>query len=249
MTANTSSANPQEIAHFAALAAQWWRPDGEFRPLHKLNPVRLRFIRGVLLTHFGMKAAGLSPLKGLRLLDAGCGGGLVSEPLARMGAEVLGIDAGEATIQAARAHAEACGVTGLTYQVGLVETLVSDAIPQFDAVVSLEVIEHVIDPARFLSDCAALVRPGGVMIVSTINRTPKAFALAKVAAEYILGWVSPGTHDAAKFLKPEELSGPLTAAGLVCDPPVGLVYRPLSDSFDIDRDTSVNYLMVARRPA
>lgn len=241
-----SSVNPAEVAHFARFAAEWWHPDGEFKPLHKLNPVRLGVIRDAALAHFGLPTGGLKPLKGLRVLDAGCGGGLVAEPLARMGAEVLGIDAAEPTILAAQAHADACGVA-LTYRATTVEALEAEGVAPFDLVVSLEVVEHVTDPDAFLASCARLVRSGGLMVVSTLNRSARGVLLGKYAAEYLLRWVSPGTHDARKFRTPEEIARALRAGGLEPDPAIGLTYLPLEDRFTVSADTGVNYMVVARR--
>ncbi len=241
------SVDPAEIEKFRAMAADWWSPTGKFAPLHKFNPVRLGFIRERLVNHFSLSGEGRTPLKGLRILDIGCGGGLVSEPLARLGAGVTGVDAGEANIKAASVHADASGLT-LEYRVGTVEGLLAAGEPAFDVVLSLEVVEHVADPARFLADCAALVRPGGLMMIATINRTAKAFALAIVGAERLLRWLPAGTHDWAKFVTPEEARSALVGAGLAADAPIGVSFNPLADRWSLTSDTSVNYMLTASRP-
>ncbi len=242
----TPSIDASEIAKFTAMASDWWDPRGKFRPLHKFNPVRLGFIRDTLVAHFARDATARRPLDGLRLLDIGCGGGLVSEPMARLGAQVTGVDAGEANIKAATVHAGAAGLA-IDYRIGTAEGLLAAGEAPFDVVLNLEVVEHVADPAAFLTDCAALVAPGGVMIVATINRTAKAFALAIVGAEYVLGWLPRGTHDFGKFLTPAEIATALDAAGLETRPPQGVSYTPLGDAWSLSNDEKVNYMMVATR--
>ena len=244
----TPSIDPDEVAKFSAMAAEWWDPKGKFRPLHKFNPVRHGFIRDTACEHFGLEDGARKPLKGLRLLDIGCGGGLVSEPMARLGAAVTGVDASEANIKTAMTHADEAGVD-IDYRAGTAEGLIGAGAEPFDIVLNLEVVEHVADPARFLQDTASLVRPGGLMIASTINRTPKAFALAIVGAEYVLRWLPAGTHDFSKFLTPQEVRAPLQQAGLVTDPPQGVSFNPLSDQWRLSSDDKVNYMMVARRPS
>jgi 2-polyprenyl-6-hydroxyphenyl methylase/3-demethylubiquinone-9 3-methyltransferase len=240
------SVDPAEIEKFRAMAADWWSPTGKFAPLHKFNPVRLGFIRERLVEHFRLKADARRPLEGLRILDIGCGGGLVSEPLARLGASVTGVDAGEANIKAATVHAEGGGLV-VDYRVGTVEGLIAAREKPFDVVLSLEVVEHVTDPARFLADCASLVRPGGLMMAATLNRTAKAFALAIVGAEHVLRWLPPGTHDWKKFVTPEEARSALVGAGLEVEPAIGVSYSPLTDRWSISNDTAVNYMLVAAR--
>jgi len=245
-TPHAPSIDAGEIDKFTAMAAEWWDPRGKFRPLHKFNPVRLGFIRDTLTAHFARDPAGRTPLSGLRLLDIGCGGGLVSEPMSRLGAAVTGVDAGEANIKTAMVHAEASGLD-IDYRVGTAEGLLEAGEAPFDIVLNLEVVEHVADPSRFLADCAALVAPGGVMIVATINRTAKAFALAIVGAEYVLGWLPRGTHEFDKFLTPSEIASALSSAGLDPAPPQGVSYSPLADAWSLSNDEKVNYLMVATR--
>ncbi|MEQ9314919.1 MAG: bifunctional 2-polyprenyl-6-hydroxyphenol methylase/3-demethylubiquinol 3-O-methyltransferase UbiG [Henriciella sp.] len=235
------------MAKFSAMAAEWWDPKGKFKPLHKFNPVRLGFIRDTLVDHFGLDGLSRKPLKGLRLLDIGCGGGLVSEPMARLGADVTGVDASEANIKTAMTHAEESGVS-VDYRAGTAEGLLDAGEAPFDVVLNLEVVEHVADPPHFLKDTAALVKPGGLMICATLNRTPKAFALAIVGAEYVLGWLPRGTHEFAKFLRPDEVSIPLESAGLKPDAPQGVSFSPISDQWKLSSDTKVNYMVVARRP-
>ena len=236
-----------EVARFAELADTWWDPDGKFRPLHQLGPARLGFIRGQLIEHFKLEAERLHPFDGLRVLDIGCGGGLIAEPLARLGASVTAIDPAEENIAAARAHSGPQGLE-IDYRVGRVEDL-GNAGPSFDAVMCLEVIEHVPDVGGFLKCCAALVRPGGIMILSTINRTLKAYVLAIVGAEYVLGWLPVGTHQWERFVKPDELERQLAAAGLAIREVRGLIYNPLSDRWTLGDDTDVNYMAAATRAA
>lgn len=236
-----------EVERFRRIASEWWDGNGKFRPLHQLAPARLTFVRDQLVGHFGLKGSGLKPLKGLRLLDVGCGGGLVSEPLARMGASVVGIDPGRENVEAARAHAEGqtgAGALDLSYRVAMVEDLVAEGL-HFDAVVSLEVVEHVPDVGAFVASCASLVRPGGALVLSTINRNLKSYALAIVAAEYVLGWLPRGTHQWERFVTPEELSRFVTAAGLAAPVFKGLSYDPLKDRWSLSDDTDVNYLAFA----
>lgn len=241
------SVDPAEIAKFQAMAADWWSPTGKFAPLHKFNPVRLGFLREQALAHFGREDTGRQPLAGLRILDVGCGGGLVSEPLARLGAHVTGVDAGLANIKAAMVHAEAHDVS-VDYRVGTIEGLIAAGGEKFDLVLALEVVEHVPDAARFLADCAAMLRPGGLMAVATINRTAKAFALAIVGAEHVLRWLPPGTHEWSKFVTPEEARAALVGAGLEVEDAVGVSFNPLTDRWTLGRDAAVNYMMLARRP-
>ncbi len=244
----TPSIDPAEVAKFSAMAADWWDPHGKFKPLHKFNPVRLKFIRTTAEAHFGLASGALRPLEGLRLLDIGCGGGLVCEPMARLGASVTGVDASPANIKTAMTHASEHGLT-IDYRAGTAEGLLEAGETPFDIVLNLEVVEHVADPARFLADTAALVRPGGLMIVATLNRTAKALATAVIGAEYVLRWLPRGTHDWSKFVTPAEVQQALRGAGLNSEAPVGVSYSPLSDSWKLTGDASVNYMVVARRPA
>ena len=199
-----SSVDQAEVDRFSAIAAEWWDAAGKFKPLHLFNPVRLSFIRDEAARRFGRDTAQRRPFEGLRLLDIGCGGGLLCEPMARLGFQVAGVDASERNIGVARTHAEAQGLA-IDYRADTAEALLAAGEAPFDVVLNMEVIEHLADPGRFLRDCVALTRPGGFMVVATLNRTPKALALAVVGAEYILRWLPPGTHDWKKFLKPHEI--------------------------------------------
>ncbi|HVY88233.1 MAG TPA: bifunctional 2-polyprenyl-6-hydroxyphenol methylase/3-demethylubiquinol 3-O-methyltransferase UbiG [Hyphomonadaceae bacterium] len=241
------SVDPAEIEKFRKMAADWWSPTGKFAPLHKFNPVRLTFIRDTAVRHFGLDPAARQPLEGLRLLDAGCGGGLVTEPMARLGAHATGIDAGDANIKAAMVHADGLHMD-IDYRVGTVEGLITAGEKAYDIVLALEVVEHVADPAQFLSDCARLLAPGGLMIMATLNRTAKAFALAILGAEHVLRWLPAGTHDWSKFVTPEEGRAALAGAGLEVDDPVGVSFSPLSGCWSLGHDSAVNYMLVARRP-
>ncbi len=241
------SIDADEVARFSALAAKWWDPKGAFAPLHKFNPTRVRFVRDTAARQFGRDAESRAPFAGLRLLDVGCGGGLMSEPMARLGFNVTGIDASEKNIGTARQHAHETGLD-VTYRNQTVEQIEAEGGPLFDVVLSLEVIEHVADPERFLQTCARLVAPGGLLVVATLNRTTKAFALAIVGAEYVLRWLPAGTHDWRKFLKPEEISGFLRDSGLALQGPFGVSYNPLSDQWSLSSDTAINYMMTGTRP-
>jgi 2-polyprenyl-6-hydroxyphenyl methylase/3-demethylubiquinone-9 3-methyltransferase len=243
----TATLDDAEVRRFAALAAEWWDPNGKFRPLHKLGPARLSFVRQEIVRHFARTSGGLRPFDGLSILDIGCGGGLVSEPVARLGATVTGIDPAAENIEAARRHAEGQGLT-IDYRSALVEDLVAEG-RTFDCVLCLEVVEHVPDVGAFLTTCAKLVRPGGLMILSTINRTLKAYALAIVGAEYILRWLPVGTHQWERFVTPDELARHAEVAGLVSSAREGLVYNPLTDAWSLSQDLDVNYMASAARPA
>jgi 2-polyprenyl-6-hydroxyphenyl methylase/3-demethylubiquinone-9 3-methyltransferase len=230
-----------EVARFSAMADEWWDPTGKFRPLHKFNPIRLGYIRDRLCAHFDRDPRSLTPLDGLTLLDVGCGGGLLSEPLARMGAIVTGIDASEKNIGTARAHAARSDVE-IDYRCSTAEDLMA-AGETFDIVLSLEVVEHVADVDLFLDSCAALVRDGGAMILATLNRTPKAFMFGIVGAEYVMRWLPRGTHDWKKFVRPSELSRGLRRNGVDVSDISGLSFNPLSDEWRVSGDVSVNYIL------
>jgi len=245
--ASRPSIDPDEVAKFTAMAAEWWDPKGKFKPLHKFNPVRLGFIRDTIEDHFDLDPSARRPFQGLRALDIGCGGGLVSEPMTRLGASVTAVDASEANIKTAMTHAEQGGLE-IDFRAGTVEALIEEGEPPFDVVLNLEVVEHVADPAQFLKDCASLVKPGGITIVATLNRTARAFALAIVGAEYVLGWLPKGTHEFEKFLRPDEIEAPLRAAGLDVEAPQGVSFNPIADQWRLSGDTKVNYMMVATRP-
>ena len=236
-----------ELARFARSAQAWWDPEGDFRPLHKINPLRLAFIRDHLAAHFGRDIRGTKPFAGLRLVDIGCGGGLVSEPLARLGFAVTGIDAEAETLAVARHHSEASAVA-VDYRQATVEDLAAGG-ETFDAVLALEVVEHVADPALFLAAAARLVGPGGAFVAATINRTAKAFLFAILGAEYLLRWLPRGTHRWDKFLRPSEVAEPLRRHGLKLHALAGLAYHPLSDRWVLTADLDVNYLLFAARPA
>jgi 2-polyprenyl-6-hydroxyphenyl methylase / 3-demethylubiquinone-9 3-methyltransferase len=245
-TSPRATVDAGEVDRFARIASEWWDPNGKFRPLHKIGPARLSFVVEHLATHFKLPS-GLRRLSGLRLLDIGCGGGLISEPLARLGADVTGIDPAPENIETARRHAEASGLT-ISYRQALVEDLAAEN-ATFDAVLCLEVVEHVPDVAAFLKVCSGLVRPGGLMIVSTLNRTLKAYFLAIIGAEYILRWLPVGTHQWERFVTPDELRGHLTSAGLTEPSLRGLVYDPLADQWSLSADTDVNYMAASAMPA
>lgn len=242
-----ASIDDAEVAKFAAMADAWWDPQGKFRPLHRFNPVRLAYIRDRLCQHFGRDPRADRPLKDLKILDVGCGGGLLSEPLARLGAEVTGLDAAEQNIKVAALHAEESGLA-IDYRHSSVEALAAER-ARFDAVLNMEVVEHVADPAGFLQASAGLVRPGGVLILATLNRTPKAFLMAIVGAEYLLRWLPRGTHDWRRFLKPSELAAALRGTGLEIEEVTGVAYNPLTDGWRLaPRDLDVNYMLLAARP-
>jgi 2-polyprenyl-6-hydroxyphenyl methylase/3-demethylubiquinone-9 3-methyltransferase len=246
MTPASPSIDVAEVERFSALAETWWDPKGSMAPLHRLNPARLGFLRQTLAAHFGRDARSLSPFDGLRILDVGCGGGLISEPLARLGAVVTGIDAAEANIAVARAHARHADLE-VDYRQASAEEL-SAAGERFDAVLALEVVEHVADLDAFLAAAAALVRPGGAFIASTLNRTPRSLLFAIVGAEYVLGWLPRGTHRWDRFLKPSELAAALRRRGLQARDIRGLVYDLLAREWRLGRDLGVNYLIFAVRP-
>ncbi len=242
-----ATVDPEEVSRFEALGAEWWDVKGKMAPLHAMNPARLAFLRDTLVRHFSRDARSLRPLKGLSLVDIGCGGGLLSEPLARMGTEVTGIDPAPGNVDIARAHAALSGLA-VTYEAETAEALAERG-TRFDVVVALEVVEHVADVGLFVRTAGRLVAEGGVLVLSTLNRTSKSFALAIVGAEYILRWLPPGTHRWEKFVTPEELEATLAAAGFVAREKVGLAYEPFSGDFRLTEDLSVNYFMVAEREA
>lgn len=244
--AGSENLDPQEVERFAALAEKWWDPNGEFRPLHKIGAARLAFIRNAVTGHFLIDDAKIKAFSGLRMLDAGCGGGLVCEPLARLGAEVTGIDPAAENIAAAQAHAQSQGLE-IDYRSERIEDVAARG-ELFDVTVSLEVIEHVPDPAAFIASCAQTVRPGGLLVVSTINRTLKAYGLAIVAAEQILRWVPAGTHQWDRFVTPDELGQAFEACGLENPRYEGLVIDPLRDRWSVGSDTDVNYIASAEKP-
>lgn len=234
-----------EVDRFSAMAAEWWDPTGKFRPLHKFNPVRLTYIRDMVCGQFGRDPKAHRSLEGLRILDIGCGGGLLSEPMARMGADVLGADASEKNIGIAKAHAAGSGVP-VDYRAVTAEAL-AEAGESFDVVLNMEVVEHVSDVDFFLTTCASMVRPGGMTFVATINRTMKAAALAIFAAENVLRWLPRGTHQYEKLVRPEEIEKPLNASGLTVTDRTGVFFNPLLNQWNLSKDMDVNYMLVARR--
>ena len=247
MTDKTGTIDPAEIAKFEAMAAEWWDPNGKFRPLHMMNPVRLDYITRQIAAEFGRDLTAERPFEGLRLLDIGCGGGLLSEPMARLGADVVGADAAERNIPVARVHAEQSGLT-IDYRHTSAEALAA-AGEQFDVVLNMEVVEHVADPQAYLTACHDLLKSGGLMLCSTINRNPKSFAMAIVGAEYVMRWLPKGTHEWSKFITPDELFKMIEIAGLRPVDCKGYVFNPISWGWSIsDRDLSVNYVTASIRP-
>ena len=241
-----STIDQAEVDRFSAMAAEWWDPRGKFKPLHKFNPVRLAYIRDRVSANFGRDPKSPKPLEGLRLLDIGCGGGLLSEPMARMGAEVVGADASEKNIRIAQTHAAGSGVQ-VDYRAVTAESL-AEAGETFDIVLNMEVVEHVADVEFFMTTCASMVRPGGLMFVATINRTVKAASLAIFAAENVLRWLPRGTHQYEKLVRPEELEKPIAANGMEITDRTGVFFNPLSNQWNLSKDMDVNYMIVAKRP-
>ncbi len=241
LSGTDGTASPEEVARFVAMADEWWDPKGKFRPLHKFNPLRLTFMRDSICTHFGRDPQQPLPLKGLKILDIGCGGGLISEPLCRLGAEMTSIDAAEKNISIAAVHAKDSGLE-IGYRHVLPEQLLEEG-ASFDVVLNMEVIEHVPDMHQFLQICSDLVRPGGAMVGATLNRTMKALALAKFGAEYVLRWLPAGTHDWNKFVKPSEFVGALRNNGITVTSLKGMSFNPLKDSWSLSDNLDVNYLL------
>ncbi len=248
MTEAATSIDASEIAKFEAMAAEWWDPHGKFRPLHMLNPTRLDYITQQIAAEFDRDLDDPAPFSGLRILDIGCGGGLLSEPMARLGAEVLGADAAERNIPVAQIHAEQSGLA-IEYRHTSAEALAAQG-EAFDVVLNMEVIEHVADPPAYLAACFALLKPGGLMVCSTINRNPKSFAMAIVGAEYVMRWLPKGTHEWRKFITPDELFSMLLAAGFDPVDRQGFVFNPITWQWGLSsRDLSVNYVTASLRPS
>lgn len=237
---SSTSVDDAEIARFAAMAESWWDPNGKFKPLHSLGPIRINYIKQSIATHFNIDAEKERPFKGMRVLDIGCGGGLLSEPMAKFGAEVLGADATEKNIHVASAHAESSGLK-IDYRHTTAEQLAEDG-EKFDIIINMEVIEHVSDVDSFLTAARSLLKDDGIMLLSTLNRTPKSFLFAIVGAEYILGWLPKGTHTWDKFLKPSELAKHLDNNGFAIQDLKGMTYHALNDTWQQSDDLSVNYM-------
>ncbi len=235
-----------EVARFSRLAGEWWDPRGPMAALHKFNPVRLAYIRDRAAEHFGRDPTKLDSLKGLRILDIGCGGGILCEPLARLGASVVGADPSEKNIAVARRHAAQSGLA-IDYRDATAEAL-AEAGEIFDVVLATEVVEHVTDVGQFIGRAAALVKPGGLLFVATLNRTAKSFALAIVGAEYILRWLPRGTHQWDKFVTPNELEIAIERSGLRISGETGVIYNLLADCWQLSRDMDVNYMVLAETP-
>ncbi len=244
----TSSVDQREISKFEAMAAEWWDPNGKFKPLHMLNPCRLDYITSQIAAEFERDLADESPFDGLRILDIGCGGGLLSEPMARLGATVVGADAAARNIPVAQLHAEQSGLR-IDYRHTTAEAL-AEAGETFDVVLNMEVVEHVADPRSYIEACRRLLKPGGLMVCSTINRTPKSFAMAIVGAEYVMRWLPRGTHEWSKFITPDELFEMIRSTGLDPVDRKGFVFNPLAWTWRLsERDLSVNYVTASLKPA
>jgi len=245
--AATNTVDDHEIAKFEAMAAEWWDLEGKFKPLHMLNPCRLDYITRQIAAEFGRDLTGPTPFAGLRILDIGCGGGLLCEPMARLGATIVGVDAAAGNIPVAKIHAEQSGLV-IDYRHGTAEAMAADG-EQFDVVLNMEVVEHVADPLGFLTACQQLLKPGGLHICSTLNRNPKSYMMAIIGAEHIMRWLPKGTHEWSKFITPDELFELMTNAGLNPVDRKGFQFNPITWSWRIsDRDLSVNYVTASLKP-
>ena len=247
MSKQATTIDDAEVARFSAIAAEWWSPTGKFRPLHKFNPVRLAYIKEQVCQHFNIDPSKPKPFKGLRILDIGCGGGLLCEPMSRLGAEIVGADASETNIEVAKIHAEQTGVT-IDYRATTSEALAADG-EQFDIILNMEVVEHVADVDLFMASCCEMVKPGGLMFMATINRTAKARMLAIFMAEKVLRWLPVGTHEFEKLVKPEELEEAFAKGGMSLLDESGVTYNPVLDRWSKSKDMDVNYMMLATKPA
>jgi 2-polyprenyl-6-hydroxyphenyl methylase/3-demethylubiquinone-9 3-methyltransferase len=242
---NKSTLNSEEVEKFSRIADEWWDEHGKFKPLHLINPVLLEFITSEIKNHFALDGKVGRYLDGLNILDIGCGGGLLSEPMARLGGNVTGIDASEKNVRVAGLHAEKSGLS-INYLATTAEELVAEMPQQFDVILNMEVIEHVADPEFLINSCQKLLKPDGIMFVSTINRSVKSMVMAKIGAEYILRWLPKGTHDWKKFLKPSEIAGFLARNGLRYTAMKGLTFNPIHWEWSLSDDLSVNYFVVAK---
>ena len=232
--------NQDEIAKFSAMAEEWWDPHGKFKPLHKFNPTRLDYIKSVICSHFDRNETDTKPFEGLRFLDIGCGGGLLSEPMARLGADIMGADAGEANIKTAALHAKQMGLE-IDYRCTTADALEQDG-EKFDVILNMEVVEHVADVPAFITACSNMVKPDGIMFFATLNRTVKSFALAIVGAEYVLRWLPKGTHDWNRFITPDEMRDYLEISGIHTTEMTGVSFNPLTDKWKMSSDLGVNYM-------
>lgn len=242
---STGTASADEIARFSAMADAWWDPNGKFGPLHRLNPVRITYVKNRITGHFGRDSHAAHPFEDLEFVDVGCGGGLLTEPMARLGASVIGIDAGEKSVQVAEIHARRQNLD-IDYRCALPEDLVRED-RTFDVVLNMEVVEHVADLDAFLEASAKLLKPGGAMVVATMNRTLKSLALAKIGAEYVLRWLPVGTHDWRRFVRPSELARGLRRHRIDVVDLKGVTYNPLTDKWSMTRDLDVNYMAFATK--
>ena len=248
MTNAQTTVDPAEIAKFEAMAAEWWDVNGKFKPLHMLNPCRLDYITSQIAAEFGRDLAQDAPFEGLRILDIGCGGGLLFEPMARLGATIVGADAAVRNIPVAKVHAEQSGLD-IDYRFTTAEAM-AEAGEQFDVVLNMEVVEHVADPLAYLTACQQLLKPGGLQICSTLNRNPKSYLMAIIGAEHIMRWLPKGTHEWSKFITPDELFELLTTSGMTPVDRKGFVFNPISWSWSIsEKDLSVNYVTASTKPA
>lgn len=240
-----STIDPAEVSRFEAISKDWWDPKGPMAVLHKFNPVRLSFVRDLACARFGRDPKMIRALEGLSLVDIGCGGGVLSEPLARLGATVTGLDPATGNVAVARAHAQAAELE-IDYRDETIEALVASG-ARFDIVLAMEVVEHVADVQAFVTACCEAVKPGGLLVMATLNRTLRSYALAIVGAEYVLRWLPRGTHDWEKFVTPDELADAIEAGGLRVGESRGVAYNPLTDRWSESRDESVNYMLAAYR--